>query len=105
MSEQRTWSDPRIEAWGARLDRISDDIKSLEAYLQAKAPHIAVEVAIPGGAGVTLAWMLGDPDKWRIICMVGSARRPLIETPAGTRMLAHAYLLRAVGDTVGQPTK
>ena len=58
----------------SELYKLSNDIKSLEAYLDRSAVRIDSEVRLPGdcwgnenGPGEYLSWTKGEPDRWRVI--------------------------------------
>jgi hypothetical protein len=101
---------PKIETFTSRLDRLSSDIKQLEAYLEQSAVRVPTRVKLertPGSYGEYIAWDLGEPDRFRIIYYLQdgddyeSNKSVLIEAPIAVRVRAKARLadlLRAVGE-------
>lgn len=110
---------PRIEAFVATLDQVSEDIKLLEEYLDKSGVRVPATVEVGLGAGEPgvserLSWScVEDTRRWRIMYerRIGTGtpdRRPLIEAPAETRLdayLALPDLLKAVAErvTVAKP--
>lgn len=82
------WSHPTLDGFYGRLDAVSADIKSLEAYLAKSGVRLPARVEVPGGGEVS--WELGEPDRWRIIYSHDNERLPLIETKAEIRVRAGA---------------
>jgi len=80
---------PWIDSVGEQLNRLSEDIKALEAYLLESGVRVEVSVGI--GLRTALRWMEHAPKTWRIVWDDGD-RRPLIEMPAATRLTARDHL-------------
>lgn len=99
----REWSNPHIDAFGARLSRLSDDITNLERYLTASPVRVFVRV---GGDDLSICWGRegGKVDLWRVLL---NGERPLIEAPTADRLAAEPLLeklLTAVGDACAHDT-
>lgn len=102
----REWRDPRVDAFRARLDGISADIKALEAYLSDGCAF--VEVTYPLGdafIGEDIVWKKCEPDRWRLVYRKHkNDERPLIESKVEVRLAAARALpglLARVGDVIG----
>jgi hypothetical protein len=100
------WRDERVEAFRARLDRISADIKALEQYLANSC--VFVEVTFPLGdsfPGEDIVWKRCEPDRWRLVYRKRKDdERPLMESKVEVRIAAARVLpglLARVGDVIG----
>jgi len=88
-----TWSHPILDAPLRELDEASQDIRSLEGYLQGHAALVFAGVRLESGEQVT--WAQVPPGPWRIwyIPVDGSGpARPLIETPSEMRLRCRPML-------------
>lgn len=98
-------SSVAIESFTTKLDRLSSDIKALEAYLERSAVRVDTQVEFPGGAGGPsryLRWTRGEPDRWRIVYVEAARNHSgwtedtgscvLIEAPLEVRVKARAVL-------------
>lgn len=96
------WKDERVDGYLARLNAVSEDIKSLEAYLAASGVQVPTAVYWENG-DEWIAWGHAEPERWRIICGSGKERRPFIEMKSDVRLRLAPLLpklLTALGDAV-----
>jgi hypothetical protein len=93
---------PHIEQYTARLDRVSAEIRAVEAYLRTGGLWCAVTIAVDEHTGV--AWRPDVKGQWRVryASRTPLSGRPLIETPGAIRLATRAALpalIRAIQET------
>ncbi len=95
-----------IESFAERLDKLSADIKQLEAYLDRSGVRVRVAVFVDGRNRESVSWERAEPDRWRVTYTEMQADElglacPLIEAPVDVRLRCRRILpdlLRAVAE-------
>jgi hypothetical protein len=114
LKEALEESAPAIENFVTKIDKLSNDIKMLEAYLERSAVRVVTTVRFPAPQEAIdeyLSWDKGEPDRWRIVYhrpihnpgefMADEHRTVLIEASLDVRVRSRKVLpmlLRAVAD-------
>lgn len=91
-------ADTKMKHFRPLLDRTTNDIRGLEAFLEERTICIYAEFAVPTFPGLVIKWCKSGigkgrgARKWRLCGEVDGVLRPLEEWDVRTRMIAGAHL-------------